>query len=79
MPEKLRPSYKFNETQLEQLKQIVPEAFKDGLLDFNSLYDALKDYNEEDNLEMDDNFYGLYWPGKIKIIILIVQIHSKKE
>ncbi|MCL2137924.1 MAG: site-specific DNA-methyltransferase [Treponema sp.] len=64
MPQKLKPSYKFNETQLEQLKQIVPEAFKDGMLDFNSLYDALGDYNEEDSIEMDDNFYGLYWPGK---------------
>jgi len=64
MPQKLRPSYKFNEEQLDQLKQIVPEAFKDGMLDINSLYDALSDYNEEDSLDMDDNFYGLYWPGK---------------
>ena len=66
MPQKLRPSYKFNTEQLEQLKQIVPEAFKGGMLDFNSLFDALSDYNEEDNLDMDDNFYGLYWPGKRK-------------
>jgi adenine-specific DNA-methyltransferase len=66
MPQKLRPSYKFNEEQLEQLKKIAPEAFKDGMLDFNSLYDALSDYNEEDSLDMDDNFYGLYWPGKRK-------------
>ena len=66
MPQKLRPSYKFNEEKLQQLKQIVPEAFKDGMLDYNSLYDALSDYNEEDNIEIDDNFYGLYWPGKRK-------------
>jgi len=66
MPQKLRPSYKFNDEQLEQLKRIVPEAFKDGMLDFNSLFDALSDYNEEDSLDMDDNFYGLYWPGKRK-------------
>ena len=64
MPQKFRLSYKFNAEQLDQLKQIVPEAFKDGMLDFNSLYDALSDYNEEDSLETDDNFYGLYWPGK---------------
>ena len=56
MPEKLKPSYKFNETQLEQLKQIVPEAFKDGMLDFNSLYDALKDHNEEDSEENPSDF-----------------------
>ena len=64
MAEKFDNSYKLNETQLQQLKQIVPEAFKDGMLDFNSLYDSLSDYNEEDSIEMDDNFYGLYWPGK---------------
>ena len=64
MPQNLKTSYKLNETQIEQLKHIVPEAFKDGMLDFNSLYDALCDLNEEDSIEMDDNFYGLYWPGK---------------
>ena len=36
MPQKLKPSYKFNETQLDQLKQIVPKTLKDSMLYFNS-------------------------------------------
>ncbi|GHU66303.1 hypothetical protein FACS189447_06880 [Spirochaetia bacterium] len=63
MAKKLTPSFKFNEDQIERLKQIVPEAFKDGMLDFNALYDALQNYTDEE-IDADDNFYGLYWPGK---------------
>jgi len=60
--EKFASKYKLNEEQLNQLKQIVPEAFKDNELDFNSLYEALSDFtgDDEDNLEQ----FGLSWPGK---------------
>jgi len=60
--EKFTSNYKLNEEQLNQLKQIVPEAFKDNELDFNSLYEALSDFteNEEDDIEQ----FGLSWPGK---------------
>jgi adenine-specific DNA-methyltransferase len=60
--EKFTPKYKLNEEQLNQLKQVVPEAFKDNELDFNSLYEALSDFteNEEDDIEQ----FGLSWPGK---------------
>ena len=59
---KLTANFKLNEEQLLSLKQIVPEAFKDNILDFNSLYDALSDYSSED--EDDIEQFGLSWPGK---------------
>ena len=64
MPEKFNNSFKLNETQLEQLKQIIPEAFKDGFVDIGALSDALSDYSGADVLEADEHLYGLYWPGK---------------
>jgi hypothetical protein len=60
---KFTAEYKLNEEQLSQLKQIVPEAFKDNILDFNSLYEALSDFIEDDN-EADIEQFGLSWPGK---------------
>ena len=60
--QKIQPSYKFNEEQLKQLRQIAPEAFKDNILDFNALYEALSDSLEEDDLETEH--FGLSWPGK---------------
>lgn len=60
--QKIQPSYKFNEEQLKQLRQIAPEAFKDNAVDFNSLYEALADSIEDDTL--DSEHYGLNWPGK---------------
>jgi adenine-specific DNA-methyltransferase len=62
--QKIQPSYKFNEEQLKQLRQIAPEAFKDNILDFNALYEALSDVLEEDDLETEH--FGLSWPGKKK-------------
>jgi len=60
--EKIQLSYKFNEEQLKQLRQIAPEAFKDNILDFNTLYEALADSISEDDFETEH--YGLNWPGK---------------
>jgi len=60
---KLPAEFKLNEEQLKQLKQIVPEAFKDNILDFNSLYEALSDFLEDDeNTDLEQ--FGLSWPGK---------------
>ncbi len=60
--QKIQPSYKFNEEQLKQLRQIAPEAFKDNILDFNTLYEALSDFLEEDDFRTEH--FGLMWPGK---------------
>ncbi|MCL2128764.1 MAG: site-specific DNA-methyltransferase [Treponema sp.] len=64
MPQKFDNSFKLNETQLEQLKQIIPEAFKDGFVDIGALSDALSDYSGDDVLDEDEHLFGLYWPGK---------------
>ena len=63
--QKLQPSYKFNEEHLKQLRQIAPEAFNDNILDFNTLYELLSD-TITDDIEIDDETYGLLWPGKTK-------------
>lgn len=49
--QKIQPSYKFNEEQLKQLRQIAPEAFKDNILDFNTVYEALADSIGDDEFE----------------------------
>lgn len=60
--QKIQPSYKFNEEQLKQLRQIAPEAFKDNILDFNTLYEALSDSLQDDDFQTEH--FGLMWPGK---------------
>ena len=60
--QKLQPSYKFNEEQLKQLRQIAPEAFMDNILDFNTLYEALSDSLADDDFNTEH--FGLMWPGK---------------
>ena len=61
--EKLKPSYKFNEEQINELQQIIPEAFKDELIDFNALYDGLSESISEEGFI--NEVYGINWPGKL--------------
>jgi adenine-specific DNA-methyltransferase len=65
MPRKLS-SFNITEDILNQLKQIIPEAFKDGFVDIGALNDALSDYSGDEILDIDENLFGLYWPGKRK-------------
>lgn len=61
--EKLRPDYLFDEEKIAQLKQLAPECFEDGKINFETLRENLGDWtqNEEDpELE----HFGLFWPGK---------------
>ncbi|WP_322507637.1 hypothetical protein [Anaerolinea sp.] len=58
--EKLRPSFTFTEERLRELRQVVPEAFADGKINWDALREALGDYLEEENQE----HFGLTWPGK---------------
>jgi adenine-specific DNA-methyltransferase len=64
MPNRLTPLFKFNEEQIAALRQIAPEAFRDGVLDFGALCEALGDVlPEEDDAEAGEH-YGLQWAGK---------------
>jgi len=59
---KLRPSFSFTKDRLEQLKAIVPEAFADGKINWESLKQALGEFLEDENQEAEH--FGLFWPGK---------------
>ena len=61
--EKLRPQYLFDAEKIEMQKQLTPECFEDGKINFETLRQNLGDWtqNEEDpELE----HFGLFWPGK---------------
>src|SRR3990172_8676685 len=58
--EKLRPSFTFTEDRLKELQAVVPEAFADGVINWEVLREALGEYLEGENQE----HFGLFWPGK---------------
>lgn len=61
--EKLRPQYFFDEAKIEQLKQIAPECFEDGKINFETLKQNLGDWaQDEEDPELEH--FGLFWPGK---------------
>ena len=61
--EKLRPQYLFDAEKIEKQKQLTPECFEDGKINFETLKQNLGDWtqNEEDP---DLEHFGLFWPGK---------------
>lgn len=61
--ERLRPHYIFDETKIEQLKQIAPECFEDGKINFETLRQNVGDWSQnEEDPELEH--FGLFWPGK---------------
>ncbi len=60
--EKLRPSFSFDEERIKQLRQIAPEAFADNQVNWEVLKEALGNYLEEDDVDIEH--FGLFWPGK---------------
>lgn len=62
MPEKLRPAFTFTEDRLRELQQVVPEAFADGKINWETLREALGSYLEDE--EACEEHFGLFWPGK---------------
>jgi adenine-specific DNA-methyltransferase len=60
-----KPHYPFTDEKLAQLKQIVPEAFEDGRLNFDTLREVLEPNLDPDGEVKDDGErFGLLWPGK---------------
>lgn len=57
---RLRPNYTFDQERLAQLKAVVPEAFADGKIDWDTLREILSDHLEDQSVE----HFGLSWPGK---------------
>ena len=61
--EKLRPNYFFDEEKIAQLKQLAPECFEDGKINFETLKQNLGDFSQnEEDPELEH--FGLFWPGK---------------
>lgn len=60
--EKLIPKFIFDEERIKQLKQIAPEAFADGKINWETLRESLGGQLEEDG--QDEEHFGLFWPGK---------------
>jgi adenine-specific DNA-methyltransferase len=61
--EKIRPEFLFDEEKIKQLKQIAPECFEDGKINFETLRQNLGDWVENDEEGKIEHF-GLFWPGK---------------
>ncbi len=59
---KLTPSFTFTEDRLAELRAVVPEAFADGKINWETLREALGDYMEEEGQNAES--FGLSWPGK---------------
>ena len=60
--ERLKPEYSFDEERTEALKEIAPEAFTDGKINWGALKESLGGELEEE--EETDEHFGLFWPGK---------------
>lgn len=58
--EKLHPIFSFTEDRLDELKTVVPEAFADGKVNWETLQEALGEFLEDPGQE----HFGLTWPGK---------------
>ncbi len=61
--ERLRPQYHFEEEKIKQLKQLAPECFEDGKINFEILRQNLGDWVQDDGDDELEHF-GLFWPGK---------------
>jgi adenine-specific DNA-methyltransferase len=61
--EKLRPEYVFDEAKIAQLKQLAPECFEDGKINFTTLSQNLGDWRQDEE-DPELEHFGLFWPGK---------------
>jgi len=60
--ERIKPEFLFDEEKIAQLKQIAPECFEDGKINFETLRQNLGDWAADEDGELEH--YGLFWPGK---------------
>lgn len=60
--EKLKPSFFFDEERLKEFRAIVPEAFTDGKINWETLKEALGEHLEDEGRDVEH--FGLFWPGK---------------
>jgi adenine-specific DNA-methyltransferase len=56
----LRPSFTLTEDRLKEFAAVVPEAFADGKINWDTLREVLGEHLEDESQE----HFGLFWPGK---------------
>lgn len=61
--ERLKPEYLFDEEKINKLKQLAPECFEDGKINFETLKQNLGDW-AQDHEDSELEHFGLFWPGK---------------
>lgn len=61
--ERIKPEFLFDEEKIKQLKQIAPECFEDGKINFETLRQNLGDWKQDEE-DGDLEHFGLFWPGK---------------
>lgn len=61
---KLISSYSLTEGRLAQLRQVLPEAFADGKLNWETLREILGEHLEDEGEAERAERFGLFWPGK---------------
>ena len=61
MAEEFKPQYSFTDDRLNELKQLFPEAWEDGVFNVDTLRSLIGDYST-DNLVKEH--FGLNWVGK---------------
>jgi adenine-specific DNA-methyltransferase len=60
--ERLKPTFSLTEERLRALEEVVPEAFEDGRINWETLREVLGERVEEDDAGAEH--FGLFWPGK---------------
>lgn len=61
MPEEFKPSYTFTDDRLNELKQLFPEAFEDGVFNVDTLKELIGEYSTSNKVK---EHFGLNWMGK---------------
>ena len=61
MPKEFTPSYTFSEDRLNELKQLFPEAFEDGVFNVDTLKELIGEFSTDNKAK---EHFGLNWVGK---------------
>lgn len=61
MPEEFLPQYTFTDDRLNELKQLFPESFEDGVFNADTLKALIGEYSTDNKVK---EHFGLNWVGK---------------
>jgi adenine-specific DNA-methyltransferase len=61
MPQDFKPQYTFTDDRLNELKQLFPEAWEDGVFNVDTLKTLIGDFSTDNSVK---EHFGLNWVGK---------------